>query len=297
MIRGPQHDRGGPAPIGRSVDALTRDYINYTSEITDHDSQYGLIVRMKRLLLLCCLLLATCGCSPAMGCNSLLGSGPCTRVLFIGNSYTFVNDLPTMFADLAGAGGHRVETGMIAPGGWTLANHVGSSDTLDKIKSSNWNYVVLQEQSEIPSIQQSRTQQMYPAARTLVSNIRNIGATPIFFETRAHRDGWPENGLPNYESMQFQIDNGYLGIAQELNVAVAPVGFAWLTVRRQNPQLDLWQDDGSHPTGQGTYLAACVFYSVIFQQSPSGLTFTAQLPAETAQSLQKIAAETVLNTP
>ena len=232
-----------------------------------------------------------------MDCNSLLGSGPCTRVLFIGNSYTAVNDLPTMFANLAGAGGHRVETGMAAPGGWTLANHASSSDTLGKLKSTNWNYVVLQEQSEIPSIQQSRTQQMYPAARNLVHDIRNIDATPVFYETWAHRDGLPGNGLPNYESMQFQIDNGYLGIAQELNVTLAPVGFAWLLVRRQNPQMDLWQADGSHPTEQGTYLAACVFYSVIFQKSPVGLTFTAQLPTETAQALQKIAAQTVSNTP
>ena len=232
-----------------------------------------------------------------MDCSSPFGSGPCTRVLFIGNSYTAVNDLPTMFANLAGAGGQRVETGMAAPGGWTLAYHAGSSDTLTKIKSTNWNYVVIQEQSEIPSIQLYRTQDMYPAARNLVRDIRNIGATPVFFETWAHRDGLPENGMQNYESMQFQIDNGYLGIAQELNVTLAPVGFAWLMVRRQSPQLDLWQADGSHPTEQGTYLAACVFYSVIFKKSPEGLTFTAQQPIETAQLLQKTAAETILTIP
>ena len=252
---------------------------------------------MKRLLILCCLLITTCGCSPAISCSSPFGSGPCTRVLFIGNSYTAVNDLPTMFADLAGSGGQRVETGMAAPGGWTLAYHAGSSDTLTKIKSTNWNYVVIQEQSEIPSIQLYRTQDMYPAARNLVRDIRNIGATPVFFETWAHRDGLPENGMQNYESMQFQIDNGYLGIAQELNVTLAPVGFAWLMVRRQSPQLDLWQADGSHPTEQGTYLAACVFYSVIFKKSPEGLTFTAQQPIETAQLLQKTAAETILTIP
>jgi len=232
-----------------------------------------------------------------MDCNSPFGSGPCTRVLFIGNSYTYVNDLPGMFASLAGSGGHRVETGMAAQGGWTFSNQIGSSDTLDKIKSATWNFVVLQEQSEIPSVLQFRTQEMYPAARVLVRDVRNTGATPLFFETWAHRDGWPENGMQNYESMQYQIDAGYLGIGQELNVNVAPVGFAWMQVRRQNPQQDLWQADGSHPSEQGTYLAACVFYSEIFQQSPEGLSFTAQLPNDTAQLLQKVAAQTVLNTP
>jgi hypothetical protein len=97
--------------------------------------------------------------------------------------------------------------------------------------------------------------------------------------------------------MQFKLDIGYLGIAEELSVPVAPVGYAWLLARNQNPQLDLWQPDGSHPTEIGTYLAACVFYAVIFRQSPKGLTYLATLPTETAQFLQQIAATTVLDDP
>jgi hypothetical protein len=62
--------------------------------------------------------------------------------------------------------------------------------------------------------------------------------------------------------MQFQVDIGYVRIAQELTVPVVPVGYTWLLVRGQNPQLDLWQEDGSHPTDLGTYLAAGVFYAV-----------------------------------
>ena len=63
----------------------------------------------------------------------------------------------------------------------------------------------------------------------------------------------------------------------------------------QNSQLDLWQADGSHPTEQGTYLAACVFYAVIFRQSPKGLTYQAGLTKETATFLQQIAGTTVLD--
>jgi len=67
----------------------------------------------------------------------------CTRVLFLGNSYTSVNDLPTMFADLAWTGGHRVETGMQAPGGWTLADHDRSAETDKLLASSKWDLVVI----------------------------------------------------------------------------------------------------------------------------------------------------------
>jgi hypothetical protein len=65
----------------------------------------------------------------------------------------------------------------------------------------------------------------------------------------------------------------------------------------QDPQLQPWQEDGSHPTEQGTYLAACVFYAVIFQESPQGLSYTRSLSAETAHQLQGVAAGRVLNIP
>ena len=99
---------------------------------------------------------------------------PCVRVLFLGNSYTYVNDLPTVFRDLARAGGQNVETGMVANGGETLAQHAASPDSLGAIRGSGWQFVVLQEQSEIPALATWQSQ-MVPAAETLV---RNIGLWP-----------------------------------------------------------------------------------------------------------------------
>jgi len=231
------------------------------------------------------------------GCSNIQRSAACTHILFVGNSYTFVNDLPHMFAALAKAGRHTVEVGMAAEGGWTLSDHAGSPQTLNTLQSSKWDFVILQEQSQLPSLEPYRTASMYPAARLLVGRIQATGATPLFFLTWAHRDGWPEHDLNSYERMQFQITQGYVGISQELAVHIAPVGEAWRVARRQQPTLDLWQADGSHPNEQGTYLAACVFYATIFHQSPEELTYTADLPNETAHLLQTIAATVVLKNP
>jgi len=254
-----------------------------------------------RLILVGALLLAVCLLAWAYlstpRCIPLPSRGPCTRVLFIGNSYTFTNNLPLVFARLALAGGHQVETGMAAEGGWTLSDHVKSSATVEAIQSTKWNFIVLQEQSQIPASVQDRTESMYPAARALVHQIEAVGATPLFFLTWAHRDGWPEEGLPDYASMQEQIDQGYLGIAQELNVGVAPAGYVWWAAKGQYPELALWQADGSHPSEQGTYLAACVFYATVFRQSPAGLSYRGGLPEVTAQLLQEIASKTVLTDP
>ena len=252
-------------------------------------------VSMKRFLILCCLLLALSGCSSSSKADDAQEKRSCLRILFIGNSYTYVNDLPHLFAELANAGQHKVKTDMGAQGGFTLSAHLNSTQTLEKINSVKWDWVVLQEQSQIPSVEQVRTKAMYPAAISLVEKVRETGATPIFFETWAHRDGWKQQGLIDYESMQLEIHRGYTGIAQELKVSVAPVGYTWLQVRRQDPQLDLWQQDGSHPNQAGSYLAACVIYAAIYRQSPEGLKYRADLSSETAQLLQASAAKTVLN--
>jgi hypothetical protein len=232
------------------------------------------------------------GCALFTNCSD---DPQCVRVLFIGNSYTFVNDLPTTLTKLAEAGGQRVETVMQAEGGWTLAQHADSTVTLDQIDSKKWNFVVLQEQSQIPASQSAREAGMYPAVRKLALKIKAVGATPMLFVTWGHRAGWPENGLPGYETMQLQLNGGYLAIGQELKVPLSPVGYAWLAMSRQHPQIDLWQEDGSHPNEQGTYLAACVFYTVIFHKSSEGLSYVGNVSKENAALIQKIASDTVLN--
>ena len=231
------------------------------------------------------------------GCPSQERAPACTRVLFIGNSYTTVNDLPGVFAGLARSGGHRVETKSAAVDGWTLANHADSAATASALAAGGWHIVVLQEQSQIPAIEEFRQTQMYPAARRLISSIRNQGARPLFYLTWGRSDGWPETGMPTYASMQSAIDDGYLAIAADQRVAIAPVGDAWATLVTRGGGPPLWQQDGSHPSEAGTYLAACVFYATIFRESPKGLAYHGSLTAEVAAMIQSVAAETVLADP
>ena len=242
-------------------------------------------------------ILLVLGFSARAGCGLPTDSAPCTHVLFIGNSYTSVNDLPSVFANLARSGGHRVEAGRATADGARLADHASSSSTAAAMTSAKWNVVVLQEQSQIPAIEQFRQAEMYPAARALVASVRQAGAEPMFFLTWAHRDGWTENGLVDYRSMQSAIDDAYLAIAGEQHAAIAPVGYAWQAVLAEEASPGLWQDDGSHPTAKGTYLAVCVFYAAIFRESPAGLTYRGNLSEVEASKLQEVAAATVLSDP
>ena len=218
-------------------------------------------------------------------------------MLFVGNSLTFFNDLPELFAALAGSGGHSVEVGMSAQGGQTLAGHASSTATLKKLTGQRWDFVLLQEQSRIPAIAAQRKEQMVPAARLLDEKAAESGADTVLFLTWASRDGLPGAGFKDYAAMQAAIEAGYLEVAGEIGAVVAPVGVAWQRALEEHPELELWQRDGSHPSPEGTYLAACVFYATLLGESPEGAGYVAGLPEETARFLQSVAAETVLGDP
>lgn len=220
---------------------------------------------------------------------------PSQRALFIGNSYTHVNDLPRMVSELAKANGEKLETVMDAPGGMTLEGHVRQGNALGSIGNGHFNWVVLQEQSQLPSFSpQQVSAKMYPATRQLNAAIHQKGSKALLYMTWGHREGDPGNYPGDtYAAMQARLKDGYENIAREERIPVAPVGIAWQNALRGRPGLNLWQGDGSHPTTEGTYLAACIFYQIFYGRSCRGNSFTAGLPAITAGYLQNVASQTL----
>lgn len=97
--------------------------------------------------------------------------------------------------------------------------------------------------------------------------------------------------------MRTAIDGAYEAIAAEQGIPIAPVGRAWAGVVNEDAKPGLWQDDGSHPTAKGTYLAACVLYAAIFRQSPVGLGYHPWISGSDALEAQKAAADIVLGLP
>lgn len=217
------------------------------------------------------------------------------RVLFIGNSYTSCNNMPGMFADLMRANGYAVEVASSARGGWTLAHHAASEQTIGMLESRTWDYVVLQEQSVIPSIPDRRERVMYPAVRALHESIQHAGAETVLFVTWARRDGLASEGYRDFEMMQDELYAGYKEIGDEIGAIMAPVGIAWQHARAADATLELWDRDGSHASREGSYLATCVFYSVICRESPEGTGYLGGLPRGPAHFMQTVAADTVLD--
>ena len=231
-----------------------------------------------------------------------------TKVLFLGNSYTFFNDLPLQFESLAIAGGFSVSVDWSTPGGCTLSNpsngHLYTETSLEKINAEEWNYVILQEQSQYPVIPYWQANYFYTGAAELDSLIKSDGncSQTMMFMTWGRRDGGMQcNGghcsidFVDFNHMTDSMASSYLGIGNALDIPVSPVGIAWKNALAEDETLPLFHNDGSHPSEEGTYLAACTFYAAIFHESPVGLDYYYTLPESTATFLQQIAASTVLD--
>ena len=190
---------------------------------------------------------------------------PVTRVLFIGNSYTEVNNLPEVLSALGKSNRSPVffSVARHTPGGTSWEIH-DNNPAVTELIQQGWDTVVLQDQS----VQPWRVRGIKPALISLDGKIKSAGAETVLFMTWARVYG-PNFSPPHY-AMEMAVNHYYERHAAAVDARVAPVGRAWERALR-DPLQTLHTDDGSHPNPRGTYLAACVFYATLTEQSPVGL--------------------------
>lgn len=220
---------------------------------------------------------------------------PGLRVLFVGNSLTYENSMPSLVQRLAAAddGARPIFTVQYVAGGWTLSE-AARDRPLAGLLGRRWDFVVLQEQSQVPALPRAHLREFAPAARSLHARIRAGGARTVLFMTWGYEDGDPANYAgDSYAAMQLRLAGAYEAVGAQLPAHVAPVGLAWAEARRRDPQLDLWARDGVHPSRLGSYLAACVFYKTLTGRDPRGSRFHAGLEEADARFLQDVAADVV----
>lgn len=231
--------------------------------------------------------------------SSFVNSQP-LNVLFIGNSYTYANDLPGTFSQIATAMGDQVNVDSKANGGYTFQMHAQDPITYQKINSQAWDYVIIQGQSQEPSFPfgQVNTQSI-PFAMQLADSVyaNHECAQVNYFMTWGRENGDPQwDSINTFYKMNARLRDAYLRIADSSKAGVSPVGSAWRYIRETQPSIQLYVGDGSHPSVAGTYLAASVFYVALFHKAITpNLVYTAGLDAATAQHLVDAANLVVLD--
>ena len=174
------------------------------------------------------------------------------RVLFVGNSLTYFNDLPGTVAHLASSGADSIEVGSVALANFALIDHAtGKSDAVDVIRRGGWDYVVLQQgPSSLPISRDT----LILGTELLDSEIRAVGGRT------AELMVWPTAGNP---AAFDAVRDSYQQAALAVDGLFLPAGEAWRTAWAVDPTLSLYGSDGFHPSELGTYLAALVVYEGI----------------------------------
>lgn len=217
-----------------------------------------------------------------------LAESPSRRVLFIGNSFTYYNDMPAMVEALSrAAGASWLECSAVTAPAFSLADHWERSDARARIAKGGWDFVVLQQG---PSASAEGRASLWKDSRRFAELIRKAGATPALYSV------WPSAA----RRLDFDgVAASYARAAEDVGGVLLPVGAAWQAAWKRDPELPLYDPDGLHPTLAASYLAALVIYQGLSGRSPIGLPAAfalgsgtrVELPIGQAKQLQEAAAE------
>ena len=218
------------------------------------------------------------------------------RLLFIGNSYTRFNQMPFVVQHALESlrNPPEVQVAMIAHPGWTLHRHWNVPSTRREIEMGHFSHVVLQGHSlaalEHPAELSSAVHQFHDV-------IQHTGARTVLYETWARQPGAPDEAAPP-EEMRERVATAYGSLAMELHAVLAPAGAAFEIANRAMPELSLQRSDGSHPTPEGSYLAAITIASAVSGRDPREIRYrTHPMTRQTASALQEIAARALGRAP
>ena len=231
------------------------------------------------------------------------------RILFIGNSYTHTDSMPTrFFLPIAESEGYSVEVDYITKGGHQLIWHADPTDVCGaEVEAAltgdkQYDFVVLQDSSSNTAIDDYQWH-LYDPVRTLVAKIRAHGAEPILYATSARELGtaFLENRGWSHEHMLYKVAAAYTAIAEELDLRVCYAGFTLAEVYL-NTDIRVFKegDSISHPTTVGMYGVALTLFSEIFGVDPQSIAYESGLKGTTSETeaiLKKAAAMAVLYTP
>jgi hypothetical protein len=207
-------------------------------------------------------------------------------VLFIGNSFTYVEDVPGMLVAIARQNGDTTfRTSTVAFPDAALEDHWHEGSARRALERSKWEFVVMQQgPSSLPASQEHLaywTQQFTPL-------IRNAEAKPVLYQV------WPHISRPQDFPA---VRQSYAGAAAVVSGVFAPAGAAWHLYLNTTNAVPLYAADGLHASRMGAYLSALVIYaslrSVNPESLPDSIPGAPSIAASAVRDLQAAAAQTV----
>jgi len=220
------------------------------------------------------------------------------RVLIIGNSFTYYNDMNKpngIFYNIAKAAGYTgVSVTTVYKGAYHLRQFLDENDEYGKqvltyLKSSvKWDIVIIQEQSSTPI---ANPGDFYDGVRDFKKLVDANGGELWLYETWGYKTGHSDLATygPTSDKMEMKLRAAYKAIADELGIGVCYAGAAFTASNKANKSIDLYYTDSKHPSVAGSYLIAWTLFGTIFGVDPATLTYNGSLKSADAEALKQIA--------
>ncbi|MBC8192145.1 MAG: hypothetical protein ISR87_08150 [Candidatus Marinimicrobia bacterium] len=183
-------------------------------------------------------------------------------VLFVGNSFTYSNDLPQMVSMISDSAHINLVAKMSVGPGVKISDHwrgTGGLKTKEIIKKEKFDIVILQGQSMAPM---SHPDSFIVYRKLFCDYVKENGAEPFIFSS------WAPQKLYNYQE---ELTSAYSTLSREINTDVLPIGPAWNLAHKLKPRIELFNSDGRHPSVLGTFLTACVITKTLTGELPENL--------------------------
>lgn len=223
-----------------------------------------------------------------------------TRVLCIGNSFTYHCNAHEKLAEISLSEGHFLKLKAAYVGGYTFNRHLNDIATIKAIEVyvNPYEYVFLQNQSQVHALygQNPRQHKLQKQdAIDLVARVRQYSpAAHIYMESTWAYSGSDCGGFSSVEEFDRLLVKGTAALAKATRCDVSPIGAAFATVRAERPDVNLLDKDNKHQGEYGAYLKACVNYLLIFGQKFSSEASCCQLDTDICAYLRDVAERTIL---
>lgn len=219
-----------------------------------------------------------------------------TRVLLIGNSFTYFHDCDSMLIQIARSQGMKIHLGEYLKGGQTFGQHLNLPKTSEAIAAGHYKFAYIQDMSYNAALY-SRDHHKDVLDNTLELKRRILQASPecqIILERTWSYKGSNSGGFGDAETLDKYLAKGAAAIARKADLWLSPIGDGFNIVRSERPDINLFERDAKHQSAAGSYLKCCINYLVLTGKPFEGEVALCGLDPDTAAYLRSVAARLVL---
>lgn len=224
-----------------------------------------------------------------------------TRVLCLGNSFTYYCSCPALLKEIAWNEGHYLDLVAALKGGQNFGQHCSLNVSADAIAKGGYDLAVMQDQSQTPArLAQDRkaNQESLDDAVALAGKIRteSPGCKIIVESTWSYVGKEGEyGGFGDHKNFEKLSLKGACMMAKAMGEAdVSHIAEAYAKVREERPDINLFAADNKHQSLLGSYLKSCVNYLTIFGEPFGENPADCGLDPQVAKYLRGVAERVVL---